>query len=187
MKTIYIFDRFSNIGLHIILLIIIGVLLTGLVHIYPFLYEGLKIVKAFFGKTIQQNFGDWRTSDFAITLSFAFVTPIVIVGLIAGCIHMLYINERDRVDATLATCETVVGGIDDFTYHEEYYDHGDTVVYNCSFSVDGVHFEEVPIRSVPEKKILSDLMSGARFTIYYQTKFDNNLILQIDMQSKTGD
>ena len=183
METVYTFDRFSNLGVHVLMLLFIGVLLTGLVRIYPILHNGVKILKAFFGKNIKQNYGDWSASDFAITLSFTFIAPIVLIGLLAGCIHILCLNERDRVDVSLSTSETVVGFLDDFTYIEEYYNHGDTVVYNCSFSVDGVYFEEVCIQSTPEKNILNDLMSGARFTVYYQNKFDNNLVLKIDMHT----
>ena len=183
MKTIYTFDRFSNMGVHVFLLLFVGVLLMGLVRIYPFLHDGIRIIKAFFKKTIQQNFGDWRASDFVSTLSITFIVPIVLAGLLAGCIHIMHLNERDRVDVTLSTSEVVEGVLDGFTYTEEYYNHGDTVVHNCSFTVDGVHFEEVRIQSDPEKIILKDLMSGARFTVYYQTKFDNNLVLQIDMHT----
>ena len=183
MKTIYTFDRFSNLGVHVLILLFIGVLLTGLVRLYPVLYDGVKIIKAFLGHNIQQNFGDLSAADFAITLSLTFIEPIVLVGLLAGCFHILCLNERERVDVTLSTCETVVGSLDDFTYIEEYYNHGNTVMHNCSFSIDGVYFEEVRIQSAPEKNILNDLMSGAQFTVYYETKFDNNLVLKIDMHT----
>ena len=181
MKTIYTFDRFSNIGVHILMLLFIALLLTGLIRIYPFLYDGIRVVKAFFSGSIQHNFGDWCVSDFVITLSFAFVVPIVLIGLIAGCIHMMCLNERDRVDTTISNCETVVGTLESFVYVEERYNHGDTLMYNSSFSIDNIHFTEVRIRSDSDKAILNDLMSGAYFTVYYQTKCDNNLILQMDM------
>ena len=166
-----------------LMLLFIGVLLTGLVRIYPFLHNGVKITKAFLGRTIQQDFGGWSASDFVITLSIAFIVPVVLVGLIAGCIHIMCLNERDRVDVSLSTSEVVEGVLNDFTYIEEYYNHGNTVMYNCSFSIDGVYFKDVRIKSVPEWNILNDLMSGARFTVYYQTKLDNNLVLQIVMHT----
>jgi len=167
----------------VLMLLFVGVLLTGLVRIYPTFYEGVKILKALFQKNIQQNFADWSARDFAITLSLSFIVPVVLVGLLAGCIHILCLNERDRVDVTLSTCETVVGFFDDFTYVEENYNHGETIIYNCSFSVDGVRFKEVHVRSTPNQNVLNDLMSGAQFTVCYQTKFDNNLILKIDMHT----
>ena len=183
MKTIYTFDRFSNTGVFLLMLLFIGILLVALIRILPFLYQGFKAVKAFFSKANRRECGHWHFRNFAIMLSFTILAPLVIVSLILGCAHIMYLNECDRVDVSLSSCEIVEGTLDDFSYVEEYYNHGKTLIYRCSFWVAGVHFDEVPISSDLEKTILSDFMSGARFTVYYQTKMDRNLILQMDMHT----
>lgn len=183
MKTIYTFDRIGNTGVFLLMLLFIGILLVALIRIAPLLHEGFRVVKAFFGKSIQREFGDWSFRDFATTLTFTILAPIVIIVLIIGCAHIMYLNECDRVDVSLSSCETVEGTLDDFSYVEEYYNHRENIVYNCSFWVAGVYFDEVPISSNTPKTTLQDLMSGAQFTVYYQTKKGNNIVLQIDMHT----
>ena len=179
MDTVYVYDSEGHIFLILIVLafwLILGVLLF---RYFTVLRESAKILKAVFTKSLKQHYGNWNRADVFRTILYSLALCVVGCCVILGGTMLLRENELDHIDAEISECQSISGEIAGFACEEQLFHHGDVINYECSFSIGEKAFE-IYVKS-DQKDILKYLQSGKRFTVYYQTKGEKNLVAQIDM------
>lgn len=179
MDTVYVYNNEGHLFLILIVLafwLILGVLLF---RYFTVLRESAKILKAVFTKSLKQHYGDWNKADVFRTILYSFALCVVGCCVILGGTMLLRENEMDHIDAEISECHSVTGEITGYVCEEQLFHHGDVINYECSFSIGEKSFE-IYVKS-DQKDILKYLQSGKRFTVYYQTKGEKNLVAQIDM------
>ena len=177
MNTVYVYDNEGYVFVILIVLafwLILGVLLF---QYFSVLREGARILKAVFKKSLKQHYGDWNRADVFRTILYSFAICVLSCCVIFGGTMLLRGNELDHIDAEISECHSVTGEITGYVCEEQLF--GDIENYECSFSVGEKEFE-IYVKS-DQKDILKYLQSGKRFTVYYQTKGEKNLVAQIDM------
>lgn len=179
VDTVYVYDSEGHFFLILIVIAFWLILGTLLAHYFPILRESAKILKAVFTKSLKQHYGDWNKADIFRTILYSFALCVVGCCVILGGIVLLRENELDHIDAEISECQSVSGEIAGFVCEEQLFHHGDVINYECSFSIGEKAFE-IYVKS-NQKDILKYLQSDKRFTVYYQTKGEKNLVAQIDM------
>ncbi len=177
VDTIYVYNEEGYVFIIIIVIaswLILGVLLC---QYFSVLGEGARILKAIFDKSFDRCYGDWNRADIFRTILYSFALCVVSCCVILGGIVLLRENELDHIDAEISECHSVTGEITGYVCEEQLF--GDIENYECSFSVGEKAFE-IYI-TYEQKDALEYLQSGKRFTVYYQTKGEKNLVAQIDM------
>ena len=180
MKTIYFYPYAAR---------LLGCILAAAIFLFAFvmaivafwyLKPVCKVVYAWITKTLKDKFPD--------------ITPKLIIANIVTC-SLLYLililamfftgkaiiqDDVWRIERDLSKCQSVYGVDSDFKCVEELYNHGDDVVYCCSFEIAGERFEDVKFEQY-EMDYLNYFQKDNLFKVYYSNVDGQKVVVRIDV------